>query len=62
MPRIKEDLTHTIEIKKSRFITYLHRTDSEEEARDLALRFSSILAVLTMLSAFIFSLIYWVIK
>ena len=34
MPRIKEDLTHTIEIKKSRFITYLHRTDSEEEARD----------------------------
>ena len=34
----------------------------EEEARDLALRFSSILAVLTMLSAFIFSLIYWVIK
>ncbi len=34
----------------------------EEEARDLALRFSSILAVLTMLSAFVFSLIYWVIK
>ncbi len=34
----------------------------EEEARDLALRFSSILAVLTMLSAFVFSLIYWVVK
>ena len=34
----------------------------EDEARDLALRFSSILAVLTMLSAFIFSLIYWIIK
>ncbi len=34
----------------------------EDEARDLALRFSSILAVLTMLSAFVFSLIYWVIK
>lgn len=34
----------------------------EEEARDLAFRFSSILAVLTMLSAFIFSLIYWVVK
>ncbi len=34
----------------------------EEEARDLALRFSSILAVLTMLSSFIFSLLYWVIK
>ena len=34
----------------------------EDEARDLAFRFSSILAVLTMLSTFIFSLIYWVIK
>lgn len=34
----------------------------EEEARELALRFSSILAVLTMLSAFVFSLIYWIIK
>ena len=34
----------------------------EEEARDLAYRFSSILAVLTMLSAFVFSIIYWVIK
>ena len=31
----------------------------EEEARDLAFRFSSILAVLTMLSAFVFTLIYW---
>lgn len=37
-------------------------TKIEDEARDLALRFSSILAVLTMLSAFVFSLIYWVIK
>ena len=34
----------------------------EDEARDLALRFSSILAVLTMLSAFIFSLFYWIIQ
>ena len=34
----------------------------EDEARDLALRFSSILAVLTMLSAFVFSLIYWILK
>lgn len=34
----------------------------EDEARDLAMRFSSVLAVLTMLSAFVFSLIYWVIK
>ncbi len=34
----------------------------EDEARDLALRFSSILAVLTMLSAFIFSLIYWIVQ
>ena len=34
----------------------------EEEARDLGLRFTSILAVLTMLSSFVFSLIYWIIK
>ena len=34
----------------------------EEEARNLAYRFSSILAVLTMLSAFVFSLIYWMMK
>lgn len=34
----------------------------EEEARDLAMRFSSILSVLTMLSTFVFSLIYWMIK
>lgn len=34
----------------------------EEEARDLAFRFSSILSVLTMLSTFVFSLIYWMIK
>ena len=34
----------------------------ENEARDLALRFSSILAVLTMLSAFVFTLIYWTIS
>jgi serine/threonine protein kinase len=34
----------------------------ENEARELALRFTSILAVLTMLSAFVFSLIYWMMK
>ncbi len=34
----------------------------EEEAKDLAMRFSSIIAVLTMLSALAFSLIYWIIK
>ena len=34
----------------------------EEEARDLALRFCSILSVLTMLSTFVFSLIYWMMK
>ena len=34
----------------------------DEEARDLGLRFTSILAVLTMLSSFVFSLIYWIIK
>ena len=34
----------------------------ENEARDLALRFSSILAVLTMLSAFVFTIIYWTIN
>lgn len=34
----------------------------DEEARELAMRFSSILSVLTMLSTFIFSLIYWMMK
>ena len=34
----------------------------DDEARELALRFSSILSVLTMLSTFVFSLIYWMIK
>ncbi len=34
MPRILEDCTNSIEIKKSKFITYLHRTDDPEEAKD----------------------------
>lgn len=34
MPRIQNDCTNTIEIKKSKFITYLHRTQSEEEAKE----------------------------
>lgn len=34
MTRIKEDVTNTIEIKKSKFITYLHRTKDEEEAKE----------------------------
>lgn len=34
MPKILEDVENTIEIKKSKFITYLHRTDNEEEAKE----------------------------
>ena len=34
MYRIKEECSHTIEIEKSKFITYLKRVFSEEEARD----------------------------
>lgn len=34
MPKIKYDVENTIEIKKSKFITYLHRTDDEEEAKE----------------------------
>ena len=34
MPRILEDCSSTIEIKKSKFITYLHRTNDELEAKD----------------------------
>ena len=34
MPRIQDDCIHTIEIKKSKFITYLHRTQDEQEAKD----------------------------
>lgn len=38
MPRIKEDCVNTIEIKKSKFITYLHRTDNEEDAKEFLKR------------------------
>ncbi|MDO4467644.1 MAG: YigZ family protein [Bacillota bacterium] len=38
MPRIKEDCINTIEIKKSKFITYLHRTDNEEDAKEFLKR------------------------
>ena len=34
MARIFEDVISTTEIKKSKFICYLHRTSSEEDARD----------------------------
>ena len=34
MPRIQDDCVHTIEIKKSKFITYLHRTKDEQEAKE----------------------------
>ncbi|MGM9911921.1 YigZ family protein [Floccifex sp.] len=34
MPKIKEDSSNTIEIKKSKFITYLHRTNDEEDAKE----------------------------
>ena len=34
MPKLYEDCIHTIEIKKSKFITYLHRCESEDEARE----------------------------
>lgn len=34
MPRILEDCSHTIEIKKSKFITYLHRCSDEQDAKD----------------------------
>lgn len=32
---IKEDGKHEIDIKKSKFITYLYRINSEEHAKDL---------------------------
>lgn len=34
MAKIQYDIENTIEIKKSKFITYLHRTDNEEEAKE----------------------------
>ena len=34
MPRIQDDSINTIEIKKSKFITYLHRTKDEQEAKE----------------------------
>lgn len=33
MPKLQYDIENTIEIKKSKFITYLHRTNDEEEAK-----------------------------
>lgn len=37
MYRLKEDHEYEIEIKKSRFICYLHRTTSEDDAKDFIL-------------------------
>ena len=34
----------------------------DEEARSLAIRFTSILAIMVMLASFVFNLILWVIK
>lgn len=34
MPKIQFDIENTTEIKKSKFITYLHRTSDEEEAKE----------------------------
>lgn len=34
----------------------------DEESRDLAIKFGSILSILTMLSSFVFSIIYWALK
>lgn len=34
MPKIQYDIENQIEIKKSKFITYLHRTNNEEEAKE----------------------------
>lgn len=33
MPRLYQDCVYSAEIKKSKFITYLHRTDNEEDAK-----------------------------
>ncbi|MGL5977948.1 MAG: YigZ family protein [Erysipelotrichaceae bacterium] len=38
MRRIKTDIEHTIEIEKSRFITYLHKCHTEEEAKAFILK------------------------
>lgn len=34
MPKIKEDVSNTIVIQKSKFITYLHKTVDEEDAKE----------------------------
>ena len=34
----------------------------DEAAKELALRFTSILSVLTMLSSFVLSILYWALK
>ena len=66
--RVKDKTDFTEALKTANFlITEKNKILSgdnriDEEARDLALRFSSILSVLTMLSTFVFSIIYWMIK
>ena len=34
MPKIKEDISNTIVIQKSKFITYLHKTNDEDDAKE----------------------------
>ena len=34
----------------------------DDEARELAVKFASMLSILTMLASFMFSIIYWVLK
>ena len=46
--------------ERSRIVSGDARLD--EEAKDLAIKFSSILAILSMLTSFVFSVIYWVMK
>lgn len=53
-------LTNLLLSEKSKILSGSSKI--ENEARDLAYRFSSILAVLTMLSAFVFTIIYWTVN
>lgn len=52
--------TNILMTERNRLLSGSSKLD--EEARELALKFGSVLSILTMLSSFIFSIIYWVLK
>ena len=51
---------HRLLAEKNKIINSGYKLDEEEQ--DLAVRFASILSVLTMITSFVFNLFYWIAK